>query len=118
MTIHQLRPEDAVDPRLEQFNKFWENYPLKKGKADARRLFMKIIQPGGCDVKIANKDGGVVIGMEETHLEATAEEIIEGAKRFIDTFPIKGGGGADHYKRDTTFCPHATTWMHHSRWED
>ena len=107
--VHQLNFEDRS---AEQFEDFWKWYPLKRGKAKARALFKKITAPGGMDTYTVEKDSGMRL---ELHLEATPQELIDAAQAFWKTLPRKA---ADSYTPDTTYCPHATTWLNQGRWED
>lgn len=92
------------------FDEFWRWYPLKKGKAKARTLYKLIVQPGGHDTYSVCKDSGQRLPL---HLEATAQEINEACKAYYMGLPKDNA-----YKVDTTYIPHATTWLNQGRWED
>lgn len=109
-----LSDEQAKRAAREAFEKFWFWCPVKKGKADARDLFVDIIKPGGCDRRKADKDAGAVVGMVETHLEATPEELISAAKKWFLSLPNKPGSS----DKDTAYCKHPQTWLRHKGWED
>ncbi len=115
--VHQLELGSTDEDYLRaKFEEFWTWYPLKKGKAKARALFMKITAQGGYSTRTLDKDSGAYL---ELHLEAIPDEIIEAAKAFYKTFPRKGGtDSSTYYTLDTTYCPHATTWLNQGRWED
>ena len=95
------------------FDDFWREYPLKKGKADARTLFNLITRPGGFDTVKALKDGGEVVSKVPVHLEATPEQLVEGARQFARSLVNR-----QTWTVDLAYCPHATTWLHHERWDD
>lgn len=108
--VSQIRPETE-----DRFEEFWKNYPLRKGKAKARSLFKLITRQGGYDSTVILKDGGESTGRMPIHLEATPDEIIDGAKTFAKSLVIVV---QDKYKLNLDFCPHATTWLNNARWED
>jgi len=81
-----LKPKDLEKANLtEEFDKFWNNYPLHTNKWSAQYYFVMAI-----------KDN-----------DATAEEIINGAKK---------------YKRYTEerdqYLQHAANWLQRGRWTD
>ena len=66
MTIHQLplEPKATKEKYSPEFLEWWKEYPLKKGKDDAWRVFRVITQPGGGPIERSVKDGGAVVGKE------------------------------------------------------
>ena len=103
-----------LQPNTPTFDDFWEAYPLKVHKADARTLFNQIIKPGGHDTTKAQKDGGVVVGMVPVHLEATPEQLVDGAKQFARSL-VKVVD--DRYVTNLAYCRHAETWLRHEGWD-
>lgn len=99
------------DYNKEAFARFWEWYPLKKGKPKAREIFLKITAPGGYRTRTFDKDSGTYIDL---HLTASPEQLVEAAKEFWKSLPSKG----ESYTRDTTYCPHPATWLNQGRFED
>ncbi len=65
------------------FDDFWDVVWNKKEKSTCRHIFRLVTRPGGWDTWAPVKIGGQVIDRMEVHLEATPEEIIEGAKREV-----------------------------------
>lgn len=82
-----LRPKNLpIEPPKEtpgDFDLFWKEYPLKTGKQAARRAYEKAL-------KIA-----------------TAEEILEGAKKY-----------AGDPNRHPSYTAHPSTWLNAGRWSD
>ncbi|MBY0797852.1 hypothetical protein [Corynebacterium parakroppenstedtii] len=76
------KPRRPKDPP--EFTEFWKTYPRKVGKDRARKAFASACR------------------------RATAEEIIEGAKRLA----------ADPNLPDKQFIPHPTTWLNGGGWDD
>ena len=79
------RPKNhTIEPSIETpFDEFWNIYPRKTAKIEAKSAFAKALE------------------------NATAEAILEGAKRFAD----------DPY-RHPTFTPYPATWLNQGRWAD
>ena len=79
------RPKNhTIEPSIETpFDLFWNIYPRKTAKIDAKSAFAKALE------------------------NASAETILEGAKRFAD----------DPY-RHPTFTPYPATWLNQGRWAD
>jgi hypothetical protein len=72
-----------MNPSDSEFNLFWAIYPRKEAKGAARTAFIKACK------------------------KASAELIIEGAKRF-----------ASDPNRQAEFTAHASTWLNQERWGD
>lgn len=79
----QIQPQKG-DEVSEAFERFWQSYPLKVGKLEARRRF------------------------DEALKQASADEIIAGAKRFAR---LKKG-------EETRFIKQPSTWLHEGCWLD
>ena len=79
---HKDKDKDK-DKDITSFEVFWNIYPRKVGKQDAAKSFDRALSL------------------------ATAEEIIEGAKKF-----------AADPNRIPTFTPHPATWLNQGRWSD
>lgn len=103
--VSQSSPEEAT------FETFWKWYPKKEGKALAKAKFNKITN-GGLATRTLDKDSGTY---EEIELSATADEIVEGAKRFVKsqidpmTHKIRDGG---------KYIPQPSRWLNQGRWMD
>ena len=81
-----LRPMNRpIEPSKEtdRFDEFWSIYPLKVGKKKAQQAWVKALA------------------------EASAEEIVEGARRY-----------REDPNRTPTFTAHPTTWLNAARWGD
>lgn len=93
------------------FDEFWRTYPRKIGKPLARAKWDAITN-GGLQTRTLDKDSGQYV---EINLQATPEELIEGARRYaksqIDpqTFKVKDGG---------KFILHPATFLNQGRWLD
>ena len=98
-------------PEPDRFDDFWREYPKKVGKPLARTKFLAIIN-GGIRTRTLDKDSGQYVEIE---LSATAEEIIAGAKRYVDsqidrnTYRLKDGG---------KYIPDPSRWLNSGRWMD
>jgi len=102
-TVIQL----ATDP----FEEFWKNYPKKVGKPLAQAKWNDITN-GGLKTRTLDRDSGRYVEIE---LEATPEEILEGAKQYRksmmdrQTFKLKDDG---------KYVCHPATWLNQGRWLD
>lgn len=109
--VASLFPEERKAPEPSRFEEFWKAYPRKVGKPVAKSKFDAIVN-GGLKTRTMDKDSGSFVEIE---LEATAEEIIEAAKRFTssqidrNTFKFKDGG---------KYIPHPATWLNQGRFWD
>jgi len=108
--VQQLFPEPLAGTQS-RFAEFWEAYPRRVGKPVAKAKFDQIVN-GGLITKTLDKDSGSFIEIE---LHATADEIIDGAKRYAlsqidkNTYRLKDGG---------EFIPHPSRWLNQGRWMD
>lgn len=107
-----LQESNVVELRPDRFNEFWQWYPRKVGKAYARAVFHRITTVGK---KAQIKD-------EVALIEATPEEIIEGAKRYrraiVDGSKCCWDDPKAVWKIDEQFIPHPGTWLNQGRFED
>lgn len=113
-TVVQMKV-DNDDYRLrkfDEFNKVYPHNPSRRDKVKARALFMRITAPGGTDTRSKNKDSG---GLEDLHLEASADDIVKAAKAYWKSLPAVS---QTSYSRDTTYVPYAYVWLNQGRYED
>ena len=112
--VLSLFPEDARPiPKTEtsRFEEAWKLYGNKAKKPLAKAKFDAIVK-GGFKTRTMDKDSGQFVEIE---LEATADEIIEGIKRYMKaqidmkTFTIKDGG---------KYIPHLCTFLNQGRFFD
>lgn len=94
-----------------RFDEFWKIYPLKVGKPMAKAKYTAIVTTG-LDTKTLDKDSGQYIPIR---LEATEDEIIAGAKRYLDSQIDKK---TYRMKDDGKFLLHPSTWLNKGRWMD
>lgn len=98
-------------PRVATFEEFWRVYPKRVGKPLAKAKF-DAITGDGLKTRTLDKDSGTYVEIE---LKATAQEIIEGAKRYaasqVDRQTYK-------LKDDGKFTCQPATWLNQGRWED
>lgn len=108
--VRNLFPTDT-EAAQDRFDEFWKHFPKRVGKPLARAKWNAITGPG-LKTKTLDRDSG---GYVEIELQATPEELIEGAKRYrstqIDrqTYDLKDGG---------KFTCHPSTWLNQGRWMD
>lgn len=109
--IAHLFPEEPRKQVESRFEEFWKSYPKKVGKPIAKAKFDQIVN-GGLKTRTLDKDSGQFIEIE---LEASADEIIEAAKRYrssqIDRNTFK-------FKDDGKYIPHPATWLNQGRFWD
>lgn len=105
-TIHKLQPQD-------RFEEFWRVYPKRVGKPMARAKF-KAITGEGLKTRTLDKDSNTYVEIE---LQATPEEIIEGAKRYYERNRLEGTGNFG-FKDNGKYLCHPATWLNQGRWED
>lgn len=100
-----------VAKKESRFAEFWAAYPKHTQKALARAKYEAIIR-GSFKTKTRDKDSG---GFMDIELEATEEELIEGAKRYMESLIDKRT-----YKRtiEDKFIPAAAVWLNQGRWLD
>lgn len=101
-------PTPEVQSRFEEF---WAVYPKRVGKPLAKAKFDAIVK-GGFRTKTMDKDSGSYIEIE---LDATAQEIIDGTKRYVSSLIDR-----NTFKRkiEDKFIPHAATFLNQGRWMD
>lgn len=110
--VEQLFPE--TDAQADRFEEFWKTYPhcrrerkmLAKAKFDA-------ITSGGLATKTLDKDSGLFVEIE---LKATAEEIIEGAKKYDRR--MRNPHQSWEYRDGGKYICHPATWLNQGRWMD
>ena len=90
---------------------FWNACPKKVGKAMARVKFDAVINGGLC-TRTLDRDSGQFI---ELTLEATADELIEGMRRYAETQYQTDGYGL---KDDGRYTLHPSTWINRGGWMD
>jgi hypothetical protein len=106
--IHALQ---QPQPEPLTFDDFWLAYPKRVGKPLARAKWEAIVN-GGLTTRTLDKDSGTYVAIT---LEATAQELVDGAKRYAksqidpNTYGLKDGG---------RFTLHPSTWLNQGRWED
>ena len=100
-------------PREAAFDAFWRAYPKKVGKPIAKAKFDAITN-GGLRTRTLDKDSGSYVEIE---LHATAEELIEGAKRY-DARNRKQGAGNYGYIDDGKYLMHPSSWLNRGSWQD
>jgi hypothetical protein len=92
--VIDLFPTTHTEPQPSRFAEFWQVYPKRVGKPLAKAKF-DAITTTGLKTKTLDKDSGCYIEIE---LSATADEIIEGAKRYAksqidkNTYRLKDEG--------------------------
>ncbi len=90
---------------MSDFELFWSLYPRRVGKALAKAKWQQITG-NGMLAKCRDRDGNTL----EVELQATPEEIIEGAKAYrfdcVDT------------ETPPRFIAHPSTWLNQGRWDD
>ena len=105
----RLFPEpEAAPSRFEELWKFW---PRREGKAVARAKFDGIVK-GGFLTKTLDKSSGQYFDMQ---LSATADEIIAGAKAYLDS---QFDRSTYRYRDGGKFIPHLATWLGRAGWQD
>lgn len=111
--VYQLfaDPVPTVRAQSNRFDEFWAAFPKRTLKAQAKAKYEAIIR-GGFRTKTRDKDSG---GFMELELEATEDELIEGAKRYTASLIDKRT-----YKRviEDRFIPSAVVWLNQGRWQD
>lgn len=112
--VYELFPSQQEKPREDlnaAFERFWSIYPKRTQKALAKAKFMAICR-GSFKTKTRDKDSG---GFMDIELDASAEEIIEGAKRYMDSLIDKVT-----WKRkiEDKYIPAAAVWLNQGRWLD
>lgn len=107
--VHQLAREPAVAPA--PFEELWKLWPNKARKPIARAKYEAIIK-GHYVTRTLDKDSGSYIELE---LTATAEQILAGARAYINSQIDKR---TYRFFDDGRFIPHLATWLNGGRWED
>lgn len=111
--VVSLFPDNDPKPtaKAERFEEFWKAYPKKVGKPLAKAKYQAIIA-GGLKTRTLDKDSGTYVEIE---LEATEEELIEGAKRYSDRMFDRS---TYRFKDDGKFICHPSTWLNRGLWMD
>lgn len=105
MTVTQLKPQAAT------FDDFWLAYPRRVGKPLAKAKW-DAITGNGLETRTLDRDSNTYVCIT---LQATPEEIIEGARRYAksqrdpDTYKLKDNG---------RYTCHPATWLNQGRWMD
>ena len=107
--VLHLFPEP--EPVVSRFNELWALWPRKDGKAVARTKYEAIIR-GGFRTKTLDKSSGQFLDME---LTATADEIIAGAKAYVESQIDRN---TYRLKDDGRFIPWLQTWLGRAGWMD
>jgi hypothetical protein len=107
-----------LEPRMAAFEEFWQVYPKKADKPLTRAKW-EAITNGGLDATNKDRETGQMISVGV--LQATPEEIIEGAKRYRATQIDEKRCRSDDYTRTIlkdggrwTMCPY--TWLNRGGW--
>jgi len=100
-----------LEPRMAKFEEFWKLYPRKIGKHLARAKWEKITN-GGLSTRTLDRDSGSYM---EITLQATPDEIIEGARRYRDSQIDRR---TYRLIDDGKFICHPATWLNQGRWDD
>jgi hypothetical protein len=107
-TFPETRKEDDTDLNA-AFEEFWKNFPKKVGKPIAKAKFKEIVTKG-LKTRTLDRDSGQYVDIE---LEATPQEIIDGAKRYarslIDMNTFKR-------KVEDKFVLHPSTYLNRGSW--
>lgn len=111
--VHRMF-EDYSPPQAApqgDFEALWKIWRRKDGKAVARTKYLAILK-GGYLTQTLDKSSGMFVPME---LSATHEEIVAGAKAYMDSQLDKN---TFRLKDDGKFIPHLATWLGRAGWED
>lgn len=100
-----------VSAPVGDFEALWKVWRRKDGKAIARAKYMEIIK-GGYRTKTLDKSSGMFMEME---LSATPEQILAGAKAYMDSHVDKK---TFRLKDDGKFIPWLQTWLGRAGWLD
>lgn len=107
MNVINLRLDDA-------FEAFWAVCPKKVGKMIARIKFEAIISDAGLRTRV--KDNATDRYIEDVHLKAAPEQLIEAMKAYARTqydvdnrYELRDGG---------RYTLHPATWLNKGRWLD
>ena len=102
----QHRPVAATS----RFEEFWSHYPKRIGKPLAKAKYDAIVR--GIKTKTVDKDAG---GFMEIELQATEEELIEGAKKYTRSLL-----DMNTFKRtvEDKYLPAPAVWLNQGRWLD
>lgn len=114
--VLRLFGDDAgvADPvPVGDFDALWKVWPRRDGKAVARTKYEGILR-GRYQSKTLDKSSGQFI---ELSLSATEEQILLGAKRYLESQKAKGSG-AYGYVDGGKWIPHLATWLGRAGWED
>lgn len=106
--IHQLF---APEPDATRFEELWKSWPNKAKKPLAVAKYQAIVS-GVLKTQTFEKDSNSYVALE---LNATEEQILAGAKKFLDsqldrqTYKYRDGG---------RYIPMLSTWLNGGRWQD
>lgn len=106
------KPTTQPSPEIEAaFSEFWKWYPKKIGKPLVKAKFVEIVTKG-LKTRTLDRDSGNFVEIE---LTATAQEIVDGVKRYVDSLVDK-----NTFKRkvEDKYLPHPATWINQGRWMD
>jgi hypothetical protein len=106
----QEAPQEAKKAES-RFAEFWSIYPKRVGKPLAKAKFDAIVK-GGFKTRTLDRDSGQFVEIE---IEATADEIIAGTRRYVESLIDK-----NTFKRkiEDKFIPHPATFLNQGRWAD
>lgn len=107
-SLHQLFPEAVAAP-LGDFDTLWKHWPRKEGKPLAKAKYEAILK-GGFVTKTLDKDSGSYVEIE---LSATPEEILAGAKAYLET---QFDRNTYRYRENARFVMHLSTFLNRGGW--
>ena len=97
----------VVDLAPATFKTFWDNCPRKVGRIMAQSKF-EAITGDGLHTRTKDRDSDTYI---EVFLKATAQEVIEGMKRYRKRVWVTE-------ETDERFILHPSTWLNRGGWLD
>ena len=98
-------------PESDRFDEFWSVFPKRVGKPLAKAKWDAVTSVEGLTTKTLDRDSGQLVTI---HVQASAEELIEAAKRYA-----KSQIGPDYKLKDGgRFTLHPATWINAGRFMD
>lgn len=105
----------VTEAQPDRFDEFWKAYPhCKRVKKPLARAKFEAITGPGLKTKTYDKDSNSYAAIE---LKATAEEIIEGVKRYADRNKATGSGSYGFIDGGKYIC-HPSVFLNQGRWMD
>jgi hypothetical protein len=113
--MHVVKAQQSPD----RFEDFWTIYPKHVGKLVAKAKWDKITN-GGLSTRTLDRDSGSYVSLK---LQASADQLIEGAKRYRATQIDPKKCRSDDYdhivlKDDGRYTCNPSTWLNQGRWMD